>query len=56
MIAYLGYDGYADSFELYDLQNDPEEMLDLSMTKSETLSELRHEVDEKLYEINESYG
>lgn len=56
LIAYLGYEGFENSFELYDLQNDPEEMLDLSTTKPETFSELRREVDEKLSEVNEPYG
>jgi arylsulfatase A-like enzyme len=55
LIAYLGYEGFEDSFELYDLQSDPEELLDLSTTKPETFSELRREVDEKLSEVNEPY-
>jgi arylsulfatase A-like enzyme len=55
LIAYLGYKGFEDGYELYDLQNDPEEMNDLFRSKPETVSELRHEVAEKLRQVNAPY-
>lgn len=53
LIAYLGYEGVADGYELFDLQNDPEEMTDLVASKPETLSDLQREMREKLREVNE---
>ena len=55
LIAYLGYEGFEDRFELYDLQNDPEEMHDLPAVKPETFLDMRHELQEKMSEINKPY-
>ena len=55
LIAYLGYEGMNDGFELFDLQNDPEEMNNLVQSKPETLKDLRNEIDLKLREVNRPY-
>jgi hypothetical protein len=41
--------------ELYDLDNDPEELNDLSTSKRETTSELLNELKQKLTEVDEPY-
>jgi len=41
--------------ELYDINNDPEELNDLSTTKRETTAELLNEIKQKLTEVNEPY-
>ena len=40
LIYYHGYEGIADHYELYDLQNDPDELVDLSATQSDLAGEL----------------
>lgn len=54
---YFGYDelGGEDRIELYDLEADPEEMHDLSLSKGETTDEMLHELKEKLVEVNKPY-
>jgi arylsulfatase A-like enzyme len=52
LIAYLGYEGAGEAFEMYDIANDPEEMNDLSKSKPETLADLRHEIEEKMRQVN----
>ena len=49
----LGPDG--ERIELYDLENDPEELNDLSSSKPDTTSELLNEIKKKLAEVNEPY-
>ena len=56
LIAYLGYEGFEDGFELYDLQHDSEEINDLVKLKPETISELQHEMEEKLRQVNAPYS
>ena len=41
--------------ELYDLDNGPEELNDLSTSKRETTAELLNEIQQKLAEVNEPY-
>jgi len=41
--------------ELYDIENDPEELNDLSSKKRETAAELLNEIKQKLTEVNEPY-
>jgi arylsulfatase A-like enzyme len=55
LIAYLGQKDRKAGFELFDLQNDPEEMINLKDTKPDTLSALQHEIELKLQEVNAPY-
>jgi arylsulfatase A-like enzyme len=43
------------SQELYDLKNDPEELIDLAASKPATLKDLAHELDEALAKTNAPY-
>lgn len=54
LIYYTGYED-ADSFELYDLENDPEELLDLYPTQTEVSSRLSAELLAKLASVNQPY-
>jgi arylsulfatase A-like enzyme len=54
LIHYFGYDGYNDEYELYDLDNDPEELDDLYSTKRSIAADLRHDLLKKLEEENSS--
>ena len=49
----LGVEG--ERFELYDFENDPEEVNNLYSTKRETASELLNELKIKLAEVNKPY-
>lgn len=56
---FYGYDGIGtdgERIELYDLNNDPEELNDLSSSKPETTAELLNELKRKLVEVNEPYS
>ena len=55
LIHYFGYDGYESQYELYDLQNDPEEMEDLYLSDRSVAAELQAELDEKLQNVNQAY-
>jgi arylsulfatase len=55
ILRYLGYPGYRDVYELYNLSNDPEEQRDLSFTKPTIAEELRAELDQKLDQLNQPY-
>jgi arylsulfatase A-like enzyme len=55
LIHYLGYPGYENQFELYDLQNDPEEMEDLFEAKPEIAREMRNILEEKIKEVDSPY-
>lgn len=48
LIWYLGYPGYDDVYELYNLTTDPEELLDLSQSHGEILSPMANELKAKL--------
>ncbi len=54
-IYYLGYPGFDNQFELYDLQNDPEEMEDLSLVKSKISQEMGNLLEMKIREVNSPY-
>ncbi len=54
LIYYTGYKS-GDSFELYDLENDPEELLDLYRTQTELASSLSGELLAKLDSVNQKY-
>ena len=48
LIWYLGYPGYEDVYELYHLETDPEELLDLSQSHSAILDSMKKELQIKL--------
>ncbi|HUH96511.1 MAG TPA: sulfatase-like hydrolase/transferase [Anaerolineales bacterium] len=55
MLFYRGYYHSGDKFELYDLQNDPEELHDLYSTGSAIAKSLQEEVLAKLEAVNAPY-
>jgi arylsulfatase A-like enzyme len=55
LIHYFGYPGYEDEYELYDLENDPEELEDRYGVDRDIASELEHELEQKLQEVNRPY-
>jgi arylsulfatase A-like enzyme len=55
IIRYLGYPGYRDVYELYNLSNDPEELKDLYSAEPYIAEELRVELDQKLVQLNQTY-
>jgi hypothetical protein len=57
LLYFFGYEELAggERVELYDIENDPEEVNDLSATKRETAGELLNELKAKLAEVNEPY-
>ena len=55
LIHYLGYPGYEDRWELYDLGEDPEELHDLYSPENPEAHELQAELSAKLEEVNHPY-
>ena len=55
LVHYLGYFGYEDEYELYDLVNDTEETEDLYPSGGALVRELRDELQAKIQEINQPY-
>jgi arylsulfatase A-like enzyme len=55
LIHYVGYENYHDQYELYDLENDPEELENLHPFSKSTFSDLRLELEEKLNGIGQSH-
>jgi hypothetical protein len=55
LIHYFGYSGYNDEYELYDLENDPEEVENLYSSSKPLAAELRDELGEKLREVNRPF-
>jgi arylsulfatase A-like enzyme len=55
LIHYFGYSGYEDEYELYDLEEDPEELHDLYSSKTSVAAALRHQLKAKLREVNRPY-
>lgn len=55
LIHYRGYQGYYNEIELFDLENDPEELVDLSKPKRQIALELKAELYQKLEEVNRPY-
>lgn len=53
---YFGYDSLEDHYELYDLENDPEELEDLYPTGGSIAADLQQELQEKILEINRPYA
>ena len=56
LIHYLGYqNGYDNSYELYDLKRDPDEMTDIQTSNPGLATDLQKELAEKLQEVNRPY-
>jgi arylsulfatase A-like enzyme len=55
LIYYLGYKGYDNRYELYNLKGDPEELEDLYQSRKDVAAELRDELTAKLREVNQPY-
>jgi arylsulfatase A-like enzyme len=55
LIAYLGYDEPGQVFELYDLENDPHELLNLTMQDTKRLAVMRDELFAYLEEANRPF-
>jgi len=55
LIAYFGYPNYDDIYEFYNLQDDPEELHDLSQKDSATFTPLKEELLDTLKEANLLY-
>jgi len=55
LIAYFGYPGHDDVYELYNLEEDPEELNDLSAVDDATLVRLKDEMLENLADANHPY-
>jgi arylsulfatase A-like enzyme len=53
LIYYRGYSGIDGTFELYDIENDPEEMNDLADSSLNVFSDLKEELLKKIDEINQ---
>jgi arylsulfatase A-like enzyme len=59
LMHFFGYeelDAGEERLELYDLENDPEEMNDLSTSKRETAAELLDELKKKIAQVNKPYN
>ena len=55
LIAYLGYESFDQVFELYDLEDDPEELLELSSREPDVLSKLKQEFHFHLESANKPF-
>ena len=55
LIYYLGYNGYDNQYELYNLKRDPEELQDLYQSSKTVAAELQDELTRKLREVNQPY-
>lgn len=55
LIAYFGYPGYDGVYEMYDLENDPEEMRDISREDASTFAGLKGELLDNLERANKPY-
>ena len=54
LINYIGYESQ-DSFELYDLEDDPEEMVDLYNTQTDLAQRLTTELQTRLASVNQNF-
>jgi hypothetical protein len=52
LIHYFGYEEQPDAYELYDIVNDPEELVDLYPEAGWVAEDLREELLDKIAEIN----
>jgi choline-sulfatase len=56
LIHYFGYEGYESEFELYDLENDPEELEDLYSPTNPVAADMQDQLELKLQEVNRPYA
>jgi arylsulfatase A-like enzyme len=56
LVHYFGYEGYKDEYELFDLEDDPEEMENLISAERSIASTLKEEMRAKLEEVNSPYS
>jgi arylsulfatase A-like enzyme len=54
IIGYYGYKDYPNGYELYDINEDPNELENLTLTKPSIFAEMRALLDARLESINES--
>jgi arylsulfatase A-like enzyme len=54
-LVYYSYEDYDGAIELFDLENDPEELNDLSVSRQSLAADLKNELLNKLEEINQPY-
>ncbi len=55
LIAYLGYEGLQDTYELYDIESDPEELRDLAPAAPGELGRMKEELLDHLADANRPY-
>ena len=55
LIKYIGYEKLRGYFELYDLENDPEELNNLIESNHPLAAELQDELNRKIEQVNEPY-
>lgn len=56
MIRYSGYKGEEESYELYNILDDPEERQDLYQSNHPAAADIKHQLKEKLSEVNLEFG
>ena len=56
MVHYFGYDGFDDQFEMYDLENDPDELEDLYSESNTLVGDLKAELLAAIEEANKPYS
>jgi hypothetical protein len=55
LIYYVGYEDHDGVFEMYDLNNDPEELKDLYLSHKSIASALERELLNKIEGVNKPY-
>lgn len=55
LIHYFGYPGYRNEYELYDLENDPEELENLYSSTNPIAANLQEQLELKLQKVNQPY-
>lgn len=56
LIWYIGYPGYDNVYELYNLGSDPEELVDLSKSHSDIVLSMGKELKTRLAEADQPYS
>jgi arylsulfatase A-like enzyme len=56
LIHYFGHEDFSDEYELFDLENDPEELYNLYNSQPSLALELQNELKAKLNEVNQPYS
>ncbi len=55
LVYYMGYENFDGVIELFDIDNDPEELNDLSASQKSLVSNLKDELLNKIEEVNRAY-